>query len=327
MDMSHHRRISTLILLASLILFGCSVSLLIGTIPLSPLELVQALIHQGNELHHTIIWELRLPRIITALLVGASLGTAGALLQGLLRNDLADPFILGVSSGAGLVAIAIITFGMFTAWLPIASWLGAMITSAIVFTLGRTQQGMAVERLILGGVAISAFFGSIQTLLLLLSDDGRLQAALYWLIGSLNGRGWSEISLVFPYILLGLSIACGLGKSINILNLGDEMAMGLGINLVRTRILIAGIAALLAASSVSVAGLIGFVGLIVPHSIRLLVGHDYRWVLPLSGLGGAFVLLIADSLTRFSTVELPVGAITALMGAPAFAYLLYRRSR
>ena len=324
--MSHQHRIKALLLFVLLVFVSFSASLLIGTVKISPLELFQILQNQGSEIQETIIWDLRLPRVITALLVGASLGTSGALLQGLLRNDLADPFILGVSSGAGLVAIAMITLGIFTSWLPIAAWIGALLTSVLVFTLGQSKQGMSVERLILGGVAISAFFGSIQTLLLLLSDDSRLQSALNWLIGSLNGRGWTDISLVLPYILSGLCIAACLGKLINILNLGDEMAVGLGINLLRSRLIIAGVAALLAASAVSIAGLIGFIGLIVPHSVRLIVGHDYRWVLPLSGLGGAFVLLMADSLTRFSTVELPVGAITALMGAPAFAYLLHRRS-
>ena len=324
--MSHQHRIKALLLFVLLVFVSFSASLLIGTVKISPLELFQILQNQGSEIQETIIWDLRLPRVITALLVGASLGTSGALLQGLLRNDLADPFILGVSSGAGLVAIAMITLGIFTSWLPIAAWIGALLTSVLVFTLGQSKQGMSVERLILGGVAISAFFGSIQTLLLLLSDDSRLQSALNWLIGSLNGRGWTDIGLVLPYILSGLCIAACLGKLINILNLGDEMAVGLGINLLRSRLMIAGVAALLAASAVSIAGLIGFIGLIVPHSVRLIVGHDYRWVLPLSGLGGAFVLLMADSLTRFSTVELPVGAITALMGAPAFAYLLHRRS-
>jgi iron complex transport system permease protein len=186
---------------------------------------------------------------------------------------------------------------------------------------------LSIERLVLGGVAVSSLLGAVQTTLLLLADDGRVQAALNWLVGSLNGRGWVEIGRAFPYLAIALGVGSLLGRTLNVLNLGDELAVSLGSSLGRSRLLIGGVATLLAAGAVSMTGLIGFVGLVVPHGVRLLVGNDYRWVLPLSAIGGAWVLLLADLLARIGAVELPVGAVTALLGAPVFIALLYRQRR
>lgn len=293
---------------------------------MSATQLWQAFLHQGDTVNQTIFWELRLPRIVASLTVGAALGMSGALLQGLLRNGLADPFVLGISAGAGLVAIAMLTFGVLQSWVPLAAWVGAILTSMLVYFLGRTKTGLSVERLILAGVAVSALFGSIQTTLILLAEDSRVQAALNWLIGSLNGRGWSDVQLVSPYILVALLLGCFMARGLNLLALGDDLAVGLGVSLVRSRLLIGGIATLLAASAVSIGGLIGFVGLVVPHGVRLLVGNDYRFVLPMSAIGGAWVLTFADFLARLGAVELPVGTVTALLGSPLFVWLLYRRS-
>jgi iron complex transport system permease protein len=243
----------------------------------------------------------------------------------MLRNGLADPFLLGISAGAGLVAIAMFSLGVFVAWIPLAAWVGGVFTTVIVYFLAKTGDGVSVERLILGGVAVSAMFGAIQSVLLLLTEDGRIQAALNWLIGSLNGRGWTEVTTAGSYISVALVLGCLLARSVNLLNLGDELAVSLGVSLTRSRILIGGVATLLAAGAVSIGGLIGFVGLIVPHGIRLLVGTDYRAVLPLSALGGAVVMTIADLLSRLGAVELPVGSVTALLGSPLFIWLLYRR--
>lgn len=321
----HNRNVTVLVLICALIFFTCTLALCQGAVSLNSQTLWQALQHQGDPMYQTIIWDLRLPRIVVALVVGAALGLAGALLQGLLRNGLADPFILGISSGAGLVAIALITLNIFAAWIPLGAWLGALITAAIVYGLGYVGGRLAVDRLILGGVAISSLFGAVQTTLLLMSDDGRIQAALNWLVGSLNGRGWSDIRLVAPYLAIALMVGCLLGRPLNLLNLGDDIAVGLGVSLIRSRLLIGAIASLLAASAVSIAGLIGFVGLVVPHGVRLLVGSDYRWILPLSALAGAWVLTLADLVSRLGAVELPVGAVTALLGSPLFIFLLYRR--
>ncbi|MEB3356606.1 MAG: iron ABC transporter permease [Synechococcales bacterium] len=300
-------------------------SLTFGSVAISGPELGAALLRQGNPTYQVIVWDLRLPRLVASLLVGAALGMSGALLQGMLRNGLASPFLLGISAGAGLVVVLLVSLGIWQAWVPLGGWLGAVGTTSLVYLLARQRGSLSIERLILGGVAFSSFFGAIQSLLLLLSQDGRIQAALNWLIGSFNGRGWAEVRLVGPGMGVALVVGCFLARPINLLNLGDDLAVGLGTSLTRSRLLIGAIATLLTAGAVSIAGLVGFVGLIVPHGVRLLVGTDYRLVLPFSVLGGALVLAAADLLARSGPVELPVGIVTAFLGAPVFIWLLYRR--
>lgn len=316
--------IATLLLTIALITI-VGISLSFGAVSMTTAQIWQALTKTGDPLNQTIIWDLRLPRILAAVLVGAALGMSGSLLQGMLRNGLADPFLLGISAGAGLFAITMLSFGVFLSWIPLAAWVGGLLTTIIVYFLARSREGISIERLILGGVAVSSLFGAIQSVLLLMAEDGRIQTALSWLIGSLNGRGWNEVTVAGAYISVALLLGCLLARAVNLLNLGDELAVSLGVNLLRDRILIGGVATLLAAGAVSIGGLIGFVGLIVPHGIRLLVGTDYRAVLPLSAIGGALVLTAADLLSRLGAVELPVGAVTALLGSPLFIWLLYNR--
>jgi iron complex transport system permease protein len=316
--------IATLLLTIALIII-VGISLSFGAVSMTTAQIWQALTKTGDPLNQIIIWDLRLPRTLAAMLVGAALGMSGSLLQGMLRNGLADPFLLGISAGAGLFAITMLSFGVFLSWIPLAAWVGGLLTTIIVYFLARSREGISIERLILGGVAVSSLFGAIQSVLLLMAEDGRIQTALSWLIGSLNGRGWNEVTVAGAYISVALLLGCLLARAVNLLNLGDELAVSLGVNLLRDRILIGGVATLLAAGAVSVGGLIGFVGLIVPHGIRLLVGTDYRAVLPLSAIGGALVLTAADLLSRLGAVELPVGAVTALLGSPLFIWLLYNR--
>ena len=313
-----------MLLLGLLLVVGLSLTL--GSVAMTWPELWAALLRQGNATHQVIVWDLRLPRLVAALLVGASLGVSGALLQGMLRNGLASPFLLGISSGAGLVVVLVVTLGLWQVWVPLGAWLGAILTTALVYLLACSRGGLSVERLILGGVAFSSFFGAIQSLMLLMARDGRIQAALNWLIGSFNGRGWAEVRLVGPAMLIALVVGCLLARQVNLLNLGDDLAVGLGTSLVRSRLLIGAAATFLAAGAASIAGLVGFVGLIVPHGVRLLVGTDYRLVLPFSALGGALVLAAADLVARAGPVELPVGVVTAFLGAPVFIWLLYRRN-
>ncbi|WP_052049755.1 FecCD family ABC transporter permease [Leptolyngbya sp. KIOST-1] len=313
-----------LLLLGLALVVGLSLTQ--GSVAMSGPELWAALLRQGNATHQVILWDLRLPRLVAALLVGASLGVSGALLQGMLRNGLASPFLLGISSGAGLVVVLVVTLGLWQVWVPLGAWLGAIATTALVYLLACSRGGLSIERLILGGVAFSSFFGAIQSLLLLMARDGRIQAALNWLIGSFNGRGWAEVRLVGPAMAVALVVGCLLARQVNLLNLGDDLAVGLGTSLVRSRLLIGAAATFLAAGAASIAGLVGFVGLIVPHGVRLLVGTDYRLVLPFSALGGALVLAAADLAARAGPVELPVGVVTAFLGAPVFIWLLYRRS-
>ncbi|MBW4607317.1 MAG: iron ABC transporter permease [Hassallia sp. WJT32-NPBG1] len=316
--------LATLLLSIALIII-VGISLSFGAVSMTTAQIWQALMKTGDPLNQTIIWDLRLPRILAAILVGAALGMSGSLLQGMLRNGLADPFLLGISAGAGLFAITMFSLGIFLSWIPLAAWVGGLLTTIVVYFLARSREGISIERLILGGVAVSSLFGAIQSVLLLMAEDGRIQTALSWLIGSLNGRGWNEVTVAGAYISVALLLGCLLARAVNLLNLGDELAVSLGVNLLRDRILIGGVATLLAAGAVSVGGLIGFIGLIVPHGIRLLVGTDYRAVLPLSAVGGALVLTAADLLSRLGAVELPVGAVTALLGSPLFIWLLYNR--
>tara|TARA_Y100001968_G_scaffold82759_1_gene73862 strand:- start:167 stop:1186 length:1020 start_codon:yes stop_codon:yes gene_type:complete len=321
------RNVLNAVVLLGLIFFVVILSLSKGSVELSNEEIFKAFLRQGDPTNQIIFWELRLPRLIASLLVGSALGMSGALLQGMLRNGLASPYLLGISAGSGLVIVLLISMGLWLSWIPIAAWIGAICTTLIVYFLAKSGSSISVERLILAGVALSSLFGSVQSMLLLQTEDGRVQAALTWLIGSLNSRGWNEINLAGPPIVFALVMGLLLSRQLNLLGLGDELSVGLGNSLFRSRCLIGASATLLAASSVSVGGLIGFVGLIVPHAVRFLFGTDYRIVLPFSALLGAFTLSAADLIARSGSIELPVGIITSLTGAPIFIFLLYRRQK
>ena len=267
-----------------------------------------------------------MPRLICSLLVGSALGMSGALLQGMLMNGLASPYLLGISAGSGLVIVFFISFGLLQSFIPFAAWMGAILTTLIVFILSKDGNKIVVERLVLGGVAISSLFGAIQATLLLQVEDGRIQAALNWLIGSLNSRGWQEINFAALPILIALLIGLFLSRQLNLLSLGDELSVSLGNSLLRSRCLIGAVATLLAACAVSIGGLIGFIGLIVPHFSRLLIGYDFKYILPFSALIGALTLSSADLISRLGPVEIPVGIVTALIGAPIFMFILYKRT-
>ena len=327
LNLFRERNIFNTAVLLGLIFLVVILSLCSGSVELSSHAIIKAFLREGDLTNQIIFWELRLPRLIASLLVGSALGMSGALLQGMLRNGLASPYLLGISAGSGLVIVLLISMGLWLPWIPIAAWIGAIVTTFIVYFLARSGGSISVERLILGGVALSSLFGSIQSMLLLQTEDGRVQAALTWLIGSLNSRGWTEIKLAGPPIVFALVVGLLLSRQLNLLGLGDELSVGLGNSLFRSRCLIGASATLLAASSVSVGGLIGFVGLIVPHAVRFLFGTDYRVVLPFSALLGALTLSAADLIARSGTIELPVGIITSLLGAPIFIVLLYKRQR
>ena len=301
-------------------------SLAKGSVYISIEDIWLAIIKQGEEINQTIIWELRLPRLIASLLVGSSLGMSGALLQGMLKNGLASPYLLGISAGSGLVIVFFISFGLIQSFIPFAAWMGAILTTLIVFVLSKDGNKIVVERLVLGGVAISSLFGAIQATLLLQVEDGRIQAALNWLIGSLNARGWQEINFAALPILIALFLGLFLSRQLNLLSLGDELSMSLGNSLFRSRCLIGAVATLLTACAVSIGGLIGFIGLIVPHFSRLLIGNDFKYILPFSALIGALTLSTADLLSRLGPIEIPVGIVTALVGAPVFMIILYKKT-
>ena len=316
----------SLIIIIFLLIMISIFSLSKGSVYISIEDIWLAIFRRGEEINQTIIWDLRLPRLISSLLVGSALGMSGALLQGMLKNGLASPYLLGISAGSGLVIVAFITFGLAQIFIPIAAWLGAIFTTLIVFTLSKSGNKISIERLILGGVAISSLFGAIQATLLLQAEDGRIQSALTWLIGSLNSRGWNEIRITWIPILFSIMLSLLLARQLNLLSLGDELSMSLGNSLFRSRCLIGAIATLLAASAVAIGGLIGFIGLIVPHFSRLLIGSDYKFILPLSALIGGLTLSTADLIARSGPIEMPVGIVTSLIGAPIFIVILYKRS-
>ncbi len=281
-----------------------------------------------DPLQLNILLQLRLPRVIVALLMGAGLGAAGAVLQGVFRNPLADPYVLGTSSGAALAA----AFGLLamrggTAWtVPSLALCGAFVTSVVVGLLGRDGWGVARERLLLAGVGVSFFLSAILMLMMSLASADGIKRALFWMAGDLGGADWTLVPAASALMLAGFALALGRVRGLNALALGDETAFGLGLEPGRERILLVLSASLLTAASVALGGIVGFVGLIVPHGIRSLVGADARRVVPYSALGGGMLLCLADTVGRsvLPPLEIPAGVVTALIGAPCFLVMLLR---
>lgn len=277
-----------------------------------------------------IIAKVRLPRVLLAMLIGAALSVAGAGFQGVLRNPLADPYTLGVASGASIGAAFLILFGFQFALLgnwsiPIVAFATGSLTLWLVIRLAQIEGKLKMETLILSGVVMQAFLGAAVSFMVSLSND-TVNQIVFWMMGSLAMRGWAYPLVLLPYLLIGLIILFGFGRALNLFALGERQAAHLGVNVERTKLIVLLVSTLLTAAAVSVAGVIGFVGLIVPHLVRLLVGPDYRLLLPLSVIGGAIYVLWADTLARMllSPVEIPLGVVTAFLGAPFFAYLLHK---
>ncbi|WP_159882701.1 FecCD family ABC transporter permease [Paenibacillus puerhi] len=279
-----------------------------------------------------IVWKVRLPRIVLGMLVGAALGLAGAAFQGVLRNPLADPYTLGVSSGASVGASFLILFGlqyMFGEWsVPAIAFCTGAVSLLLVLLLARTDGKLRIETVILSGVVLQAFLSAMVSLMVSMSKQV-INEIIFWLMGSLALRGWSYSLVMLPYLAVGAIILLGYGRAMNLFALGERQAAHLGVHVERTKLVVLVAATLITAAAVSVTGVVGFVGLLVPHLIRLLVGPDYRLLLPLSVIGGAIYVLMADTLARtlLAPTEIPLGVVTAFMGAPFFAYLLKRRKR
>ncbi|WP_308639328.1 FecCD family ABC transporter permease [Paenibacillus silvisoli] len=277
-----------------------------------------------------IVTQLRLSRVVLAMLVGAALALAGAGFQGVLRNPLADPFTLGVATGCSVGAAFMIVFGYQTIiglWsVPVVAFVTGMITLVIVFALSRARGAIQVETLILSGVIVQAFLGAFVTFLVSMSQSV-INEAMFWLMGSLNGRSWAHARLIAPFLIVGIPVLIRYAQHLNLFVLGEKHAAHLGVNVERTKLMVLIVSTLLTAVAVSIAGVVGFVGLVVPHLLRLIVGPDYRLIVPLSAVCGALYLLWADTLARtaLSPKEISLGVVTALIGAPFFAYLLYRR--
>lgn len=298
-----------------------------GSVDISAEEIFTALLNPNDstitETRRQILENIRLPRTIVAMLVGVNLSLSGAILQAVMKNPLADPHIIGISSGAGLFGIFVmLIWNDAGALVTPAAFLGAMLAAVLIYFLA-WKDGIRPIRIILAGVAVSAFLGAgISALLIFYSD--KVHGALLWMVGGLSARSWSHVEILYPYTIAGTIFTFLAAKHLNVLQLGDEIAKGLGMRVNLTRTILTAIAALLAASAVCVAGLLGFVGLIIPHTTRLLVGSDYKFLLPCSALLGAAVVTFSDTLARtiFAPTELPVGILMAILGAPFFLYLL-----
>lgn len=281
----------------------------------------------------TILFALRLPRTALMAMTGAALAGSGAAYQGLFRNPLADPYLIGVASGAGLGAILAMTLSWPATVLglmavPAAAFLGAILTVFIVYRLARVGQALPVTNLILAGVAVSSFATAL-TSYLMINSTGELRRALVWLLGGSTMSGWQPVLAELPYVIVGLGVLLTMGHALNVMQVGDEQAqqLGLPVNTVRFWVIVA--ASLTTAAAVAFAGVIGFVGLIIPHIIRMLWGGDYRRLLPLSIISGAALLLVADVLARvvMAPQEIPVGIIMSLGGAPFFLWVLRRAKK
>lgn len=299
---------------------GFFLSLVNGSVEISSAQIFFGI---EDETKRQILENIRLPRTIVAMLVGVNLSLSGAILQAVMKNPLADPHIIGISSGAGLFGIFVMMiFSDAGALVTPAAFVGAMLAASLIYVLA-WKDGIRPIRVILAGVAVSAFLGAgISALLIFYSD--KVHGALLWMVGGLSARSWQHVEILLPYSIAGTLATFLAARHLNVLQLGDEVAKGLGlrVNLVRT--ILTAVAALLAASAVCVVGLLGFVGLIVPHTARLILGSDYRILLPGAALLGAAVVTISDTVARtiFAPTELPVGILMAMLGAPFFLYLL-----
>ncbi len=281
----------------------------------------------------TVVLEIRLPRVLLAGLVGAALATAGATYQGLFRNPLADPYLIGVAQGASLGAV--VGFLLPAAWnvagfgiIPLLAFAGALLATFTVYMLARVGKALPVTTLILSGVALSALLGSIVSYLIITSGDA-MHGIIFWLMGSFSLSQWSEVGAVLPYIAVGTGVIIVFARLLNVMQLDEEQAQQLGVNVERLKLVLLAAATLITAASVSFVGTIGFVGIIIPHAVRIIWGADHRFLLPLSVLTGAIFMVLADLAARtlLSPTEIPIGVITAICGAPFFLYLLRRRKK
>lgn len=298
-------------------------SLSLGSVKISLTGIFTVLSGNGTGINEQIIWNIRLPRTIVAALVGMSLAISGGILQGIMRNPLASPNIIGVSSGAGFAGIVLlILFPENIGLLVPFAFLGAMVTTVMIYTIA-WRGGSDPHRLILTGVGVSAFLGAgIQSLMIFFPD--RVHNVIGFMVGGLAARSWHHVSILAPYAIIGACLSYIMAKRLNILMMGDETAKSLGLSVERTRLVLITISSILAAASVSIVGLLGFVGLIVPHIARMFVGSDYKYLFPASAFIGVGLVVYCDTFARMilDPVELPVGIIMAALGGPFFLYLL-----
>ncbi|NVM29944.1 MAG: iron chelate uptake ABC transporter family permease subunit [Candidatus Helarchaeota archaeon] len=309
---------------------------MIGPVKIPPLTVLEILFnippHTWPPGYQTIVLEIRLPRIILGALVGSALAVAGTAMQAMFRNPMASPYILGISSGAAFGASLAFVLGvnllLGISAVSIMAFLFALLTIYIVYAIARKGEGTSVETLLLTGIAISSLFSALVSLLMYIAGE-KLNTIWFWLMGGLWASNWNKVLFTFPLVFIGILILFFLSRQLNLLLMGEETALNLGLEVEKFKIFILIIASLITAAAVAVCGIIGFLGLIIPHIMRIILGPDHRNLLPASCLVGAIFLIWVDTLARtiISPVEIPVGIITALLGVPFFLYLLRTRKK
>ncbi|MEM7575566.1 MAG: iron ABC transporter permease [Bacteroidota bacterium] len=326
-------------LLLLLLVLSIGVGLLVGAYDMSWADLWGVITGDADDMQQFLVWEIRLPRLLLAALVGAGLAMSGAAIQGLFRNPLADPTIIGITSGAMLFAVIALSFlttylaevtaSLLQATISLFAFIGALLTSWLVYRIGNRYGQSQVASMILAGIAVAAFAGALSGYLIYKSDESQLRDITFWTLGSVSGASWMQLSIVGPIVLLGTWLIQRDARALNAILLGEREAAYLGfqVNAVKQRII--ALTALVVGACISVTGLIGFVGLVIPHLLRLAWGTDYRSLLINSALLGASFLVIADNFSRtiVAPAELPIGILTALVGAPFFIWLLLRQQR
>lgn len=316
------------VLVGTAVLVVLAVALAVGPTPIDPIAAVRSLFSAGNDPATTIVRDLRAPRVLLAFLVGGSLGVTGAALQALVRNPLADPYLLGLSGGAGLGAVVAISLGLASPWaVPLAALAGALVAIVLVYRLALIGGGGLDARvLLLGGVVVGAFAASVMGAVIAVSPAPQVRNALLWLLGSFGRASWPALAVFSAYAVVPLAVLYRLARQLDLLTLGEEPAEYLGTDLKRTRTAVYVAASLLTAAAVSLTGIIGFVGLVVPHAVRFAWSRLHLTLLPASFLVGGALLVVADAVARTvaAPLELPVGVVTALVGVPVFVVLVRR---
>lgn len=320
-----------MLLLGVLTVAACLLSLNLGFIKIGPLEVLQTLLGRGTDQQELVLFQFRLPRIALALLAGGALALSGAILQGVSQNGLADPGILGINAGAGLAVICLLLFYTSTGaapafLLPVVAFLGAAGAAVLVYALSYKGGSVTPGRLLLVGIAVNAGLGAAMLVFSLRMDQQLYAYAVAWLEGTIANVSWRYVLALLPWLVVLVPLALYKARTLNVLNLGDAVATGLGAGVERQRLVLIAVAVALAGSSVAVSGGIGFLGLVSPHLARRLVGPNHRVMLPTALLAGALLLVVADILARnlFAPVEMPVGIVVSAVGAPYFLYLLAR---
>ncbi|AIQ10775.1 FecCD family ABC transporter permease [Paenibacillus durus] len=322
-----HKSVLVIIGLFCVWLLLVVIGLSVGSTLINPLEVIQHLLGMGNEEHAFVIETLRLPRIVLSFLVGISLGVSGLILQGIVRNPLASPDIIGITGGAAVAAILVITFfsELSIHWIPVAAIVGAGLTSLMIYFLA-WKKGVTPIRLVLIGIGVQAATGGIVTMMIVLSPSYSTSEAYIWMTGSVYGANWNNVKSMLPWVLVFVPLSLILSRKVNVQELGDEVALGLGTKVQTDRFILLFVSVALAGSAVAFAGGIGFVGLIAPHIARKLVGRSFASLVPVSALIGGLIVVLADVVARtaFLPLDLPAGVFVSGIGAPFFIFLLYR---